>query len=224
MRTRAKRTHYSCLMIERWRNRPYTDVPQVVDRAETALQQMAAQRVFREPGHVCEAADITLVVDATGVGAGVVDLLSAAGLAPVRLIISGGASVNRLDRGGFSVPKTDLVAAVQLLLEGRRLQIAEDLPHAETLARELQNFKYDYTATGHMRFGAGGDELIWRGEGAHNDLVLALAVTAWQAERTVAPLIVAPGGVEGGSVFRLESDWWSPDLGSVSIAGRSPWT
>ena len=107
----------------------------------------------------------------------------------MRVLITGGASVNRLDRGGYAVPKADLVAVVQILLESRRLKIADGLPHAETLTRELQNFRYDYTANGHMRFGAGGDALAWRGEGAHDDMVLALAVAAWVAEKVPAPYL-----------------------------------
>ena len=175
-----RRARYDVLMLERWRGRSYVEVPQLVARAETALRRLAADRVQAwDPWSACE---ITLVVDATGVGAGVTDLLEDAQLSPVRIIITAGVSVHRLDRGGFSVPKADLIAVVQLLLEGRRLAIAEDLPHAATLVHELQNFRYDYTASGHMRFGAGGDELIWRGDGAHDDLLLALAVAAWHAE------------------------------------------
>ena len=79
---------YDCVLIERWRERSYADVPRLVDRAERALRTLAAERIYRQSGHFPElsaAATTTLCVDATGVGAGVVDMLEAAGCAPARV-------------------------------------------------------------------------------------------------------------------------------------------
>ena len=57
-------------------------MPELIDKAEKALRRLAQERIYRQTGHLPElgaAADITLAVDATGVGAGVVDLLEAEG-------------------------------------------------------------------------------------------------------------------------------------------------
>ena len=64
----------------------------------------------------------------------------------------------------------------QVLLQTGRLKIARTLPHAELLARELVNFRSRVTAQ------AAESQLYWR-ERANDDLVLALAIAAWRAER-----------------------------------------
>jgi hypothetical protein len=195
------RPTYAVSMIERWRHRPYTMLPSLVRRAEEKLRRMAADQYFERYGeaiHPWNDVLVTLVVDGGGVGAPVIDSLVSAELAPVPVILTGGHQANRRDGGGYTTPKGDVVAAIQLLLEQRRLQIPKDLPHAETLTRELENFRYDYSPSGHMRYGAGptgGEDVLWRGDGSHDDLLLATAIAAWHAEThpppRLDPLIVA---------------------------------
>lgn len=123
-----------------------------------------------------------LVVDETGVGAGVVDLLKERGLTPIPVTIHGGDTVFKTD-GGFRVPKRDLASAVGLVLEQRRLTVPAALPHAETLRAELAGFRVKVSLAGHDAYGAGGE---WR-EGQHDDLVLALALAVWYGERDTGP-------------------------------------
>jgi hypothetical protein len=80
---------------------------------------------------------------------------------------------------------------MQLILQGRRLKVASDLPDAELFLRELANFR--------MRAVTLGDApLAWR-EGRQDDLVLAVALTVWYAERHPAwkysPDAIQCGGV-----------------------------
>jgi len=119
--------------------------------------------------------DYELIVDATGVGAPVVDLLSEAGLAPIAVTITAGNAVTYED-GGYRVPKRDLVSTLQVLLQTERLKVAEGLPEAATLVREMLAFEVKITDTAHDMYGA------WR-EGAHDDLVLAVALACWYGER-----------------------------------------
>ena len=71
------------------------------------------------------------------------------------------------------MPKRDLVGAVQVLLQNERLKIARQLPEAETLRRELQNFRVKIDPkTAHDSYSH------WR-EKEHDDLVLATALAAW---------------------------------------------
>lgn len=117
---------------------------------------------------------VAFVVDATGVGAGVVDQFVQAGLSPIPVWITGGDKVNRnaLD-GSYRVPKRDLVAAVQVLMQSERLKIARKLPEAGTLRQELQNFRVKIDPrTAHDVY------LHWR-EKEHDDLVLATALAVW---------------------------------------------
>ena len=116
-----------------------------------------------------------LVVDATGVGRPVVDMLSAAGLSPVPITIHGGDVVSR-DGTYWRVPKRDLVGALQVLLQTTRLKIAGQLRYADTLVQELLRFRVKISDQGHDSYGA------WR-DGEHDDLVLALAVACWYGQR-----------------------------------------
>ena len=54
--------------------------------------------------------------------------------------------------------------------------MAPDLPETQTLVRELAEFQVKFTPAANEVFG------VWR-EGAHDDLVLAVAVAAWAGER-----------------------------------------
>jgi hypothetical protein len=124
-----------------------------------------------------------LVVDATGVGVAVTDMLEERGLRNFdRVTITGGAKVAR-DGFAWSVPKRDLVSAVQVLAQNRRLVVSPELPAASTLRRELASFTYKLSDLGHDSYGS------WR-EGSHDDLVLAVALACWRATRAV-PIIKA---------------------------------
>ena len=188
---------YDVLMLERWRGLSYTAVPERVHRAEMALRWMACDVMLKVTGVGChpdDAADVRIAVDATGVGAAVTNLLTDAGLSVTPIVITGGHDVGRSERGGYTVPKKDLVGLVQVLLQGRRLRIAEGLPEAQTLVRELSSFRYSISPSGHTTFAAGGNDLEWR-TAPNDDAVLAVAVAVWLAETRpllrLDPLILA---------------------------------
>ena len=122
-------------------------------------------------------AEARLVVDKTGVGAGVFDMFIEAGLYPTGIVIHGGREVTR-ESGEVRVPKRDLVAAVAVVLENKRLDIVSSLPLAAVLADELRGFRAKISASGHDSYEAGDD---WR-TAPHDDLVLALAQAVWYGE------------------------------------------
>jgi hypothetical protein len=118
-----------------------------------------------------------LVVDGTGCGVPVMDLLRDARLSPVAVTITGGDAESRGDRGEYRVPKRDLVGVMQVLLQAGRLKIAAELPEAPILQAELLNFQVKINLdTAHDSYGA------WR-EGTHDDLVLSVALACWWALR-----------------------------------------
>jgi hypothetical protein len=118
-----------------------------------------------------------LLVDKTGVGAGVVDHFEHRGIRPTAITIHGGAKFSReRERPGFRVPKRELVSAVQVLLQTSRLKVAASLPLAKTLKKELLNFRVKIDPkTAHDSYSH------WR-EGDHDDLVLATAMACWFRE------------------------------------------
>jgi hypothetical protein len=94
-----------------------------------------------------------LVIDLTGVGRPVFDMFTYSGISPVGVLITAGTAENR-DGAICGVPKLTLVSRVQALLHEGRLKILKELPEAETLVRELQDFRVEYTAAGHLTFNA----------------------------------------------------------------------
>jgi hypothetical protein len=122
----------------------------------------------------------TLALDYTGLGRPVADMFSLVRM-PCALYtvgIHGGdkAAWDEEDRSLVRVPKRDLVAVVQVLLQSERLKIAEALPEAKTLVKELLNFKVKIDPqTAHDSYSA------WR-ENIHDDLVLAVALACWIGE------------------------------------------
>jgi hypothetical protein len=118
-----------------------------------------------------------LVVDATGVGRPVVDLLRNAGpgcpMLPVT--ITGGDSENSAGVD-YRVPRRDLIVGLQVLLQTGGLRIAEGLEHGPALAAEMAAMQVRMTPNGREQFGA------WR-EGAHDDLVFAVALACWGAKK-----------------------------------------
>jgi hypothetical protein len=146
--------------------------------------------------------ELVLTVDMTGVGRPVADMLKRrleewleqdrnVYLNTAWITITGGDSVTKAEGGGIRVPKRDLASAPLVLMQNKQLKIAEGLQLADTLRRELLNFKVKINiATGHDSYEA------WR-EGDHDDLVLAVAMACWCGERYLRKedSIPRPGGI-----------------------------
>jgi hypothetical protein len=99
-----------------------------------------------------------------------------------------------------SVPKTELIATLEVSLSTRRLHASEQLPLASELDRELRAFSYELSATGRP---------LYEGKGAHDDLVIALALGVWGGER-------GTGNIEAFRQFMRE------DTARRRVAGGRP--
>jgi len=120
--------------------------------------------IAHEPGLAGRCA---LVVDATGLGVPVVDMLREPGTGCdiTAVTITGGERVTRRGEMHFGVPRRDLLAGVRVAVEKGVLRVADRLEHAPTLVRELLALRYDE-------------------EGAeHDDFVFAVALGCWRADR-----------------------------------------
>jgi hypothetical protein len=116
--------------------------------------------------------DAYLLIDRTGVGRAVYDLFVEKGLKPIGITITGGNLVHPV-MGGFSVPKRDLVFSLVALFQAGAIKIPGLSPEADTLVKELMNFKMKIKAdTAHDSYEA------WR-EGDHDDLVLSASLPCW---------------------------------------------
>ncbi len=104
----------------------------------------------------------TLVVDATGVGAPVLDQLRKAklGVSLVGISITSGNAATHAN-GTNNVPKTSLVSNLQIMFQNRILTVSNELSQARNLRRELLEMR----ASSHH----------------YGDLAMSLALAAWQA-------------------------------------------
>jgi len=152
---------YEALAIKRWPlGTAYTEIVEAVGRL-IDKHQLASQ---------------DLVVDGTGVGRPVVDMIRkarmGANLRPVT--ITGGSKESCAD-GYWHVPKVALISCTNVLLQNGRIVWNKEMRYVQTLVKELQNYRVKITASANESFNAR--------EGAHDDLVLALALACWWGER-----------------------------------------
>ncbi len=127
-----------------------------------------------------------LVLDGTGVGRAITDLFRDADVGDVIMPIGihGGVSVTTGADGYVGVPKSDLIASLQVLMQRGRLRVASGLSDARTLLTELKDYRYTITQAANTTFDARS--------GQHDDLVLSLGVTVWAAQRGIGVGSITP--------------------------------
>ena len=96
-----------------------------------------------------------LVVDATGVGGPVVDLLRAArlGCPVVAVTITGGDAAVQVGTA-WKVPKRDLILGLQVMFETGEVEIAGGIPETEKFVKELMGTQVKVSAAGHDSHGS----------------------------------------------------------------------
>jgi hypothetical protein len=151
-----------------------TSYERIADGIVSRLRELEPTGAFGERG------TIGLVVDATGVGRAVVDMLTerlsvAVGGPKVHLwpvTVTAGQHVTR--NGPFmGVPKRELIHAGVVALQEGRLKIGADVPEREQLMEELLAYRIKINLqTGHDSYQP------WR-EGGHDDLLFALCLATW---------------------------------------------
>jgi hypothetical protein len=161
--------------------------------------------------------DTVMVVDYTGVGRPVVDLLRARLKGGVHAVtISGGAAVTAAGPHESAVPKRDLIGALEVVLQTRRLIVPKCLQGARDLRQELKHFSFAINARGRDTYEAG--------TGSHDDLVIALGLALWSAERWLAR-----GGRKPGARLHYYGPSRLPDAGTVvgtavtTVGGPAEW-
>jgi hypothetical protein len=142
-----------------------TAYPQVLERVKRLVSQHPLK------------GNCTLLVDATGVGAPVVDWIKRSDLNCVMVpitITGGGRSVER--SGGNYVTRTDLLSGVQVHLERQELILPDPMPELDRLIEELTALRIQTGARGRVRVDS-------ESSATHDDLAIALALACWGAGR-----------------------------------------
>jgi hypothetical protein len=138
--------------------------------AYPAQVQYVAQLLRREP---LVSRKVRIYVDQTGVGRAVFDMFRDAHIPGLYgVTITAGSEVKQ-QPDGWHVAKLELMSRVQASLHAKELRIYPDVPDAEVLTRELQDFRVKFSTAGNPIFGAR--------EGAHDDIVLATALAMFGA-------------------------------------------
>lgn len=129
----------------------------------------------------------TVAIDQGGVGAAVIEMVRRSKIAAILrpVLITSGHAIT-IESGVRRVPKKELVSVLQVLLQSRRLQVARSLPEAAILVKELEMFRVKTTVAGNETFEA-------LRERDHDDMVLALAIAAHEAERFPPRRLMAYG-------------------------------
>lgn len=114
-----------------------------------------------------------LVIDETGVGRPVGDMFDAAGLWPSRITITAGLEATQHGANTWHVPKGLLISNLEAHSHSGELRIAAAANDAHALKEELKDFKRKISDAGRTTYAAR--------VGAHDDLVLSVAITLWMA-------------------------------------------
>jgi len=141
-----------------------TSYPDVVDSIKTIFQHPYIESYGE------------LIVDKTGVGRPVIEMMEREGLSPIGITITGGNTVTKDVEGhGYNVPKAHLISAFLIMAQSGQFHIAGGLPLAKALQKELEAFQVKIKRdTGHE---------IYEGEGEHDDLVICVALPLWYAHQ-----------------------------------------
>jgi hypothetical protein len=112
--------------------------------------------------------EVELVIDASGVGSAVAEILEEAGVRYFEWVsITSGRSEG--SSGRFTtVPKNDLISTVEVAFQRREIPIPRHLSYAPELVEELEGFRQEETAAGN---------LVYRKKsGAYDDLIISLSL------------------------------------------------
>jgi hypothetical protein len=166
-----------------------TPYPEIADRVDALVRDpklatTTQRRIGRDQAALADVQTEVrhkkpdLVVDATGLGVAVIDLLRERRLSFRAVTITGGDKAHYSGEGrSYRVPKRDLVAALEVPFHTGELKVAEGLTLWRVLREELLTFRRKINLkTAHDSYEH------WR-ESDHDDLVLACALACWWARR-----------------------------------------
>ena len=176
--------------------------------------QMVA-RIADRVGHADLQGVCDLVVDGTGIGEAVVDLLRDKGLEPIPILFTGGTNVKTVywdfaQRFAgttdsllaskvlkeLHVPQPDLVDAGKLLAQQGRVRCDPSLRWADELAEQMAGFRGKVNEKGRVRYEAATEDI-------HDDLIVCYLMAAWWMQQDHENE-VRERVIEGSS---LERDW-----------------
>jgi len=167
--------------------RPPTILTRVYDVLEIGvLKGYSYPDIARRISMLCNHPKISkpydLILDATGVGIAVFEMLRAPPyyLNPYGIVSTGGNAPTQ-SPWGMNVPKKDLIDNFTLLFSQERIKIPRTLEHYDKFEEQYNNF---------VRLANGGYGNL--DESIHDDIVMGVAVALWYGENTYPPYVELP--------------------------------
>jgi len=118
-----------------------------------------------------------LIIDRTGVGLPICDMIVAGGLQPVQVSLTSGDLVNKPEPGKVNLPKKDMVAAITKVIQERRLRVVAGCENAALFKTELKAFQLKVSASGHNTYNAA--------PGQHDDTITAIGLCLWYGDKGI---------------------------------------
>jgi len=115
-----------------------------------------------------------LVVDYTGVGRPVVDLLREQQITLLAANITSGYAANWRLGNEVSIPKKEIITSLLVTLSDYRLRISPHIFSVDTLTQEFVGFNEKISARGNLQYEAG--------YGYHDDIVISIGLAVWYGE------------------------------------------
>jgi hypothetical protein len=153
----ASITHYDLVHLHA--------LPLKLDYVSQAL--LVRKLMAREP---LASTNARLIVDISGVGMGVADLMRSQGLRFVGVQITAGTEQTHVD-GNYRVAKQLLVSKLEAALHAGELRVPDALPEAEAFRKELESFRRKTKASGAQTWSADAGEF--------DDRVMAVSYATW---------------------------------------------
>lgn len=120
----------------------------------------------------------TLLIDETGVGRAVCDILRKEKIECGKFVpcsVTSGASQSPQVDGSWHVSKLRLVGALIAAMQSGRVHLPKSHPETRHIIEELQNFRMKETAVNNLTFEAR--------QGKKDDLIFSLSLCVWYAEK-----------------------------------------
>ncbi len=166
----------------------YLDRPPLRTSYNSIVEGVVKRLVELEPADTISGRRIVgLIVDATGVGRAIKDMLrkeinaldpyTSPRVRVAAVNVTGGNKVNFSD-GFYNIPKRDLISAGVIGLQEKKLLIGEDVENRDVLIKELLDYRLRINvSTAHDSYEP------WR-EGEHDDLLFATCLATWAWRQT----------------------------------------
>lgn len=160
-----RRFEYDLIAMARKQGLPY-DHPDKPSIASWALEVYKNQRFWKNEPPI-------FVLDSTGVGVAVNDILKAKGIRPKAIMITSGNAIKR-EGNTIHISKPRMIGKFIGAFDAGKVHINPSMPIWPKVERELLSFRAELTAQGNARFEAE--------EGENDDMLMALAQAVWYGE------------------------------------------